>query len=557
MSIKEPTHPTAAISAASDAQVEGAAECGAERSAARSAEFATQRAADTAKSDADLSSIITQMLQRKVGATRFELWFSHQSPLTFTEGRVEVSADSNFTANRLQNTFSKDIRSVVDHVCGTHVGIEFVVKLPPVKTAGRKNASRKNSSPPNNAGQGDVNDQRSLFDTAAVPSNPTDAVNRADNRPSPPAHADDNNYRNANLQSNTRPTLPQARPASRDLDSFWFGANNQFAKAGVEQILQLPGQFSPLLIHGPSGSGKSHLVEAATHEYRRRLGAKRSLFLTAEQFTNQFVASLRDNRGLPMFRRKFRDLDLLAIDDIQFLFGKNATLNEFQFTLDHLVRQGKQVIVSSDRPPMELDTLGSDLLNRLASGLMCPLMFPNLDGRKSIIASMCRERSFRLSPDVIELIAEQITRDVRRLSGAINRLRAVSISAGIEKVTVQFARDALQDLISLSTIGTSMVTIEEAVCDLTGVKPADLRSNSRRKSISSARMLAMYLARQHTNAALSEIGDHFGGRSHSTVIAAKKKINSLIADDSDIALANSKMKVKAVIDRIESKLRIG
>lgn len=482
------------------------------------------------------------MLQRKIGSTRFELWFSQQSPLIFAQGRLEVAADSNFTANRLQNTFSKDIRSVVDHVCGAHIKIEFVVKTPPTKSATRKSASKKTTPGPTGE-----HDQRNLFDTGETDGCESIAVETA-------ARHQPNGPRDGSV---AKPSLAKSKPSNRNLDSFWFGANNQFAKAGVEQILQLPGQFSPLLIHGPSGSGKSHLVEAATHEYRRRLNAKRCLFLTAEQFTNQFVASLRDNRGLPMFRRKFRDLDLLAIDDIQFLFGKNATLNEFQFTLDHLVRQGKQVIVSSDRPPMELDTLGSDLLNRLASGLMCPLMFPNLEGRKSIIASMCRQRNFRLSVDVIELIAEQITRDVRRLSGAINRLRAVSISAGIEKVTVEFARDALQDLISLSTIGTSMVTIEEAVCNLTGVKSADLRSNSRRKSISSARMLAMYLARQHTNAALSEIGDHFGGRSHSTVIAAKKKINSLIADDSDFALANSKMKVKAVIDRIESKLRIG
>ena len=281
------------------------------------------------------------------------------------------------------------------------------------------------------------------------------------------------------------------------------------------------------------------------------------MFLTAEQFTNQFVASLRDNRGLPMFRRKYRDLDLLAIDDIQFLAGKNATLNEFQFTLDHLIRQGKQVIVSADRPPMELDALGCDLLNRLANGLMCPLMFPNLEGRKSIIGAMCRQRNFVINADVISLIAEQMTRDVRRLSGAINRLRAVSISTGVEKITVEFASQVLQDLMALSSIGTSMVTIEQAVCDMTGLKSSDLRSNSRRKSISSARMLAMYLAREHTNAALSEIGDYFGGRSHSTVIAARKKVTSLIEDDSEIPLANSKMKVKIAIDRIQSKLRIG
>lgn len=536
MSITETTDSTAAISAAPEAKVE--------------------RSTEGTKSDAELSIIITEMLQRKIGSTRFELWFSQQSPLTLCEGHLEVSADSNFTANRLQNTFSNDIRSVVDHVCGAHVGIEFVVKTPPQKTK---------------AGKHENSDQRSLFDSTVLQCDHNDVhsseIQSLDAGAGADADADSTS--GSGIES-SRQGVPQAadgrginrtaaphKPAVRSLSSFWFGANNQFAQAGVEQILQLPGQFSPLLIHGPSGAGKSHLVEAATHEYRRRLRSKRCLFLTAEQFTNQFVASLRDNRGLPMFRRKFRDLDLLAIDDIQFLFGKNATLNEFQFTLDHLVRQGKQVIVSADRPPMELDTLGSDLLNRLASGLMCPLLFPDLEGRKSIIESMCRQRKFRLGQDVVDMIAEQITRDVRRLSGAINRLRAVSISSGIEKVTIKFAREVLEDLISLSTIGTSMVTIEEAVCNLTGVKPADLRSNSRRKSISSARMLAMYLARQHTNAALSEIGDHFGGRSHSTVIAAKKKINSLIAEDSDIALANSNMKVKAAIDRIESKLRVG
>ncbi len=479
-------------------------------------------AAQGAKTDSEISKILAEMLARKIGDTRFELWFSSQMPFEFSQNQLKVFADSNFTANRLQNTFAKEIRSVVDHACGAHVGIEFVVEAPPQKKASDK---------------GSLDGQPSLFDSIPTAAKPETNA--------------------APLTSQQRPSQHPPKPTKLDLKSFWFGANNQFAKAGVEQIMQLPGQFSPLLIHGPSGSGKSHLLEAATNEYRRRLRAKRCVFLTAEQFTNQFVASLRDNRGLPMFRRKYRDLDLLAIDDIQFLAGKNATLNEFQFTLDHLVRQGKQVIVSADRPPMELDTLGCDLLNRLANGLMCPLMFPNLEGRKSIIGAMCRQRDFVLNDDVVSLIAEQMTRDVRRLSGAINRLRAVSISTGVDKITVEFASQVLQDLISLSSIGTSMVTIEQAVCNLTGLKSADLRSSSRRKSISSARMLAMYLAREHTNAALSEIGDYFGGRSHSTVVAARKKVTSLIEDDSEIALANSKVKVKVAIDRIQSTLRIG
>jgi len=172
------------------------------------------------------------------------------------------------------------------------------------------------------------------------------------------------------------------------------------------------------------------------------------------------------------------------------------------------------------------------LVNRLAGGLSCPLTWPDHEGRVFIINRMCRERNFKLPAEVVNLVAGQITRDVRRLSGAVNRLRA------------------LKDLLVMSNLGTSMVTIESAVCELTGVKPADLRSSSRRKTISSARMLAMYLAREHTNSALSEIGDYFGNRSHSTVIAAQKKIASLIADGADLKFASSNYPVKEAIEQM-------
>ena len=341
------------------------------------------------------------------------------------------------------------------------------------------------------------------------------------------------------------------------LKDFWFGSSNRIARAGVEQVTETPDQFTPLLIHGPSGTGKSHLLEAVTNFYRRRLGKKRCVYLTAEQFTSLFVGALRDNRGLPVFRQKYRDLDLFAIDDIQFLSGKTATLNEFQFTLDTLVRQGKQVILSSDRSLLELSSLGSDLVNRLAGGLSCPLTWPDHEGRVFIINRMCRERNFKLPAEVVNLVAGQITRDVRRLSGAVNRLRAVSISTGQPAMTVEFAAEALKDLLVMSNLGTSMATIESAVCELTGVKPADLRSSSRRKTISSARMLAMYLSREHTNSALSEIGDYFGNRSHSTVIAAQKKIATMIVDNAELKFSSSNYPVKDAIEQIRSKLRVG
>ncbi len=258
-----------------------------------------------------------------------------------------------------------------------------------------------------------------------------------------------------------------------------------------------------------------------------------------------------------MFRRKYRDLDLLAIDDVQFLAGKRATLNEFQYTIDNLIRNGKQVVVSSDRPPLELSALGAELNTRLTAGLACPLRYPGFEGRLNILHRMCNERRFRLSTKVLELIAERLTRDVRRLSGAINRLHAVAISTN-SKITPEMAQSELCELFAAgSGNGTSLLNIEQAVCEFCGIKAKDLRSSSRRKQISTARMLAMFLSREYTSSALSEIGDYFGGRSHSTVIAAKRKVSNWLENNEGVTLPNATYPAREVISRIESNLRIG
>ncbi len=344
---------------------------------------------------------------------------------------------------------------------------------------------------------------------------------------------------------------------SGGLGSFWFGEENRLAKASTEQLIEQPGQFSPFLVYGPTGSGKTHLLEAIVNDFRRKLRLRRCVFLSAEQFTSLFINSLRGGTGLPMFRRKYRDLDLLAIDDVQFLAGKRATLNEFQFTVDNLIRNGKQVIVSADRPPLELTSLGGDLGARLTAGLTCPLRYPGFEGRMQIARQMCAQRKFSLPTGVLELICERLTRDVRRLSGALNRLHAIAISSNM-KITPEIAQTELCDLFALgSGNSTTMLSIEHAVCEFCGIKPAELKSVSRRKQICTARMLAMYLSREYTSSALSEIGDYFGGRSHSTVIAAKRKVSQWIEDNQGVSLPHATYPAKDVISRIEANLRIG
>ena len=257
-----------------------------------------------------------------------------------------------------------------------------------------------------------------------------------------------------------------------------------------------------------------------------------------------------------MFRQRYRNLDILAIDDIQFFSSKRATLSEFLQTVDHLARAGKQVVVSADRPPIELEGIGTDLAARLTGGLTCPLQYPSFEGRVSIIESICQQRKFALPLEVRELIAQHMTRDVRRIQGAINRLFAVSFSLK-EKVTMHMAQDVLGDLLAFSSIGASIKGIEQAVCDFCGVKSTEIRSSSRRKRVCVARMLAMYLARRHTGAAFSEIGDHFGNRKHSTAIAAQKKVAGWVEASENISLPNASYPADEVIRRIESILRVG
>ena len=164
------------------------------------------------------------------------------------------------------------------------------------------------------------------------------------------------------------------------MSGFYFGESNPLIEKAVEQSFRNPGRYSPLFVYGSVGSGKSHLLESYTHDFRKRLRMSRCVHLTAELFTGFFLHSLRGS-GLPVFRRKYRDLDLLAIDDIQFFAGKRATLNEFQYTIDHLIRSGKQVLLSADRPPMELHDMGSEVATRVAAGLVCSLDYPDFESR--------------------------------------------------------------------------------------------------------------------------------------------------------------------------------
>ena len=467
---------------------------------------------------------IVDLLEASIGPDLFDMWFN-RSCIEVTEETtgcvVRVFAKNEFSVRRLQQTFANEIKNAVERVCGPQASIQIEVAT---DIAG----SDQEVEVPASANPAELADSTVQ---QAIPFNPSGVV-----------------------ESGASRSIKRAMPT---LESFSFAPDAKLLRAGVAQLFESPGQFSPLFIHGPTGCGKTHLLEAIAHGFRKKLRLKRCVYASAEQFTTQFVGSLRHGTGLPMFRRKFRGLDLLAIDDIQFLAGKKATLAEFQQTLDNLVRLGKQVVLSADRSTLELDDLGHDICNRISAGLTCSVSYPDHEGRMKIAARLCADRKFELPTDVLDLICEQVPRDVRRLSGAINRLHAYAMTFG-DTVDVEFAKEVLSDLFAMNGPAcTSMAAIEKAICDFCRVDAAELKSSSRQKRISSARMLAMYLAREYTGSAFSEIGDYFGGRSHSTVIAAQRKVEKWLSEDQGIVLPHAKYSAKEAVRRLESNLRIG
>jgi chromosomal replication initiator protein len=504
--------------------------------------LSTQDSSFRSADDRTIANAIVDQLTARIGPARFDLWFSgpnciRQASSEKFRNCISVVADSDFAVQRLQNTFGQEIRHAVDRICGPHFQVDYRVARAEEHSAGK---AFPNSNCNIEEAVGESRRATANSDQSGQPS-PTTSLQTAWSPQSPAAEK-------------SRQT---AKRKPLGLGSFWFGEENRLAKASAEQLFEQPGQFSPFLVYGPTGSGKTHLVEAIVNDFRRKLNMRRCVFLSAEQFTSLFVNSLRGGSGLPLFRRKYRDLDLLAIDDVQFLAGKRATLNEFQYTVDNLIRNGKQVVVSADRPPLELSALGGDLSARLTAGLTCPLRYPDFEGRLHIARQMCSQRRFSLSADVLELICDRLTRDVRRLSGALNRLHAIAVSSKL-KITPEIAQTELCDLFSIgSGNSTNMVSIEQAVCEFCGIKPAELKSASRRKQICTARMLAMYLSREYTSSALSEIGDYFGGRSHSTVIAARRKVSHWLEQNEGVSLPHATYPAKDVISRIESNLRIG
>ena len=313
-------------------------------------------------------------------------------------------------------------------------------------------------------------------------------------------------------------------------DNFVTGKPNELAYAAARKVAESDTiAFNPLFLQGGVGLGKTHLMHAIAHEIRAKNSARKVIYMSAEKFMYEFVRALRFKDTMA-FKEQFRSVDVLMIDDIQFICGKESTQEEFFHTFNALIDQGKQIIVSSDKPPSDLDGIEDRLRSRLGMGLVAHIDATTYELRLGILQAKCALLKRELPQDVLELLATRVTASVRELEGALNRLVAHAELVN-RPVTLETALDLLQDILRANDRRIGIEDIQKKVAEHFNIRLADMHSPRRARAVARPRQIAMYLAKQLTTHSLPEIGRKFGGRDHTTIIHGVRKIEELLLEE--------------------------
>jgi len=356
---------------------------------------------------------------------------------------------------------------------------------------------------------------------------------------------------------------PQASPVATNavlplsprytFEHFIIGKSNELAYAAADAVAQAPGRvYNPLFIYGETGLGKTHLMQAIGHAIAQRTPSTRILYIGTEQFTNEYVAAIQ-SRTTQEFRRRFRETDLLLVDDVQFLKGKEATQEEFFHTFNALYEAGRQIVMTSDRSPSEIPGFEARLVSRFQWGMVADIELPDLEHRIAILQHKAQvdHLEHTVPEAVIRFVAEHIRSSVRELEGSVIKLLAYA-SLKHRDVTIDLAREALRDKLRLLSDSNteladsiiSVSTIQKAVAQEWGVTPEGLRSKTRTKTLTVPRQAAMLLCREMLGLQLVEIGNAFGGRDHSTVIHSIERATTLLSEDPSFQQRLNKLRVK-------------
>lgn len=413
-------------------------------------------------------------LEQRVSRPSFETWLKDTEPLHLHQDCLTISVPTEFVKEWLENRYSQLIIEVLRQITGYNLGVRFVV----------------DNEPP-------------------VPSV----------QPTP--------VRETVVSTNLNPRYT--------FESFVIGNSNRFAHAAALAVAEAPAKaYNPLFIYGGVGLGKTHLMNAIGHFVLKHYPGLRVVYLSTEKFTNDFINSIRDNRTLE-FRTKYRNVDVLLIDDIQFLAGKEQTQEEFFHTFNALHENNKQIIISSDRQPKEIPTLEDRLRSRFEWGLITDIQAPDLETRAAILRKKAAADNVDIPDEAIMLIANKITTNIRELEGALIKIKAYSRmtqSAITEELIEQALKDILPDP---NQAPLTIEKIQRVVAGYFNMRVDDLKAKKRTKAVSHPRQIAMYLCRELTDMSLPKIGEEFGGRDHTTVMHAQEKIASDIRNSQHIA----------------------
>jgi chromosomal replication initiator protein len=445
-------------------------------------------------SPAEVWKLLLDRARQELPFQTFQAWLAPTEALSVEGGTIFIGSPDQFTADWNESKHSQLLSSYAPIVLGHPLNVVFKV-----------NEERK---------------KRSQMDFFVSP---------------PPAPGKVMSQQNGS----TSPPLSERYT----FDLFVIGKSNELAAAAAHAVSQAPGKvYNPLFIYGDTGLGKTHLMQAVAHETLQRNPNTRVTYVGTEQFMNELISSIMD-RTAPEFRRRYRETDLLLIDDVHFLKGrKETTQEEFFHTFNALYEAGRQIVLTSDRPPSEIAGLEARLISRFQWGMVADISLPDFEHRVAILKQKAQLDRLELTipDDVIHFIAEHVRSNVRELEGSIIKLLAYA-SLKHKDITVDVAREALRDklraiegLESEAAGSLNIFTIQQAVAKEWGVTVDGLRSKTRTKTLTTPRQIAMYLTRELLSTQLVEIGNAFGGRDHSTVIHSLEKVQDTITHDSDL-----------------------
>ncbi len=433
---------------------------------------------------------IHDRIAEKIGACQYQVWFQGATELTLDEEGLRITVVNPFVSNWIEGHFYQAISESAAEVCGRKVGLSFKIDASGVKP------------------------QPKLAPTAAIA-----GAERA--KTSQQRHL-----------SAKHPT-GRALPLKLTFDTFVVGSKNELAYNAAQSVItQDKSPFNPLFVHGGYGVGKTHLLQGICNEIFRKTSGCRWMYLSAEDFANQYVMALK-TRKLDVFRNRLRNLDILAIDDIHFLANKNAMQEEFLHTFNSIDLAGKQIVLASDAHPKEIDQLCEKLVNRFVSGMVVRLDVPDYEMRVKICARRAEQLRLSLSKDVLNYVAESVTAGIRELEGALVKLSAYAALAHTP-MTLALAQQVLAEHITRTDPVVQTSDIAAAAAEYFGITVGDIHSDKKDRTISLARAFSMYLTRRFTKMSYPEIGRAMGGKNHATVILACRKIEEQIKNNTDL-----------------------